>query len=563
MCDHVNIICMAIPFIRRAFTLASILLNCLLPRICRAFPAGAALLSLLILCNDNALCASSPQQARIGVLANWGVKKCAEDWAPMILALKKALPHVDFTLVPLPFEAVEDAVADAQIDFAVVNPAIYVNLEVTHDVIRIATLINQAAGRSASRFGGVFFTRADRADITTFDQIRGKSLAATSSSSLGGWLMGAYTLQQNDIDPARDLSSLHFLEAHDQVVRSVLDARYDVGTARTDTLERMEAAGKLRMADLKILTPPGFRQDPTFPFLHSTRLVPEWPFAKLRHTPEPLAKSVAAALLLMQPRANEQGTHGNQWTVPLPYESIHEIMRSLKVAPYEQFGQVLVGDFITQHPKLVTAMAVMLVALLVLVAYFRSLNRRLHAALRQVRETEIELTRQANTDGLTGLCNRKWFNEVIETEIGRALRYKRPLAMILMDLDHFKAINDKFGHPVGDKVLIAVAGMIGSSVRRGDVAARVGGEEFAILLPETNIEAAALMAERIRASLETTVLVQVGQTDVRCTVSIGVADVCPSIQNHSALYTAVDEALYQAKRLGRNRVEKSSACAWS
>lgn len=480
----------------------------------------------------------------------------------MILALSQALPDVDFTLVPLPFEAVDEAVADAQIDFAVVNPAIYVNLEVTHDVIRIATLINQAAGRSASRFGGVFFTRADRGDITTFDQIRGKSLAATSSSSLGGWLMGAYTLQQNDIDPARDLSSLQFHEAHDQVVRSVLDASADVGTARTDTLERMEAAGKLRLSDLRILTPVGFRQDPTFPFFHSTRLVPEWPFAKLRHTPEPLAKSVAAALLLMQPRPGERATHGSLWTVPLPYESIHEIMRSLKVAPYEQFGQVLVGDFITQHPKLVAGMAAMLLALLMLVGYFRSLNRRLHSALRQVRETESELIRQANTDGLTGLCNRKWFNEIIETEIGRALRYKRPLAMLLMDLDHFKAVNDKFGHPVGDQVLIAVADRIRSSVRRGDVAARVGGEEFAILLPETSIEAAALMAERIRASLENTVLVRVGQSPVGCTVSIGVADVCPSIQNHSALYKAVDEALYQAKRLGRNRVEKSTVCAW-
>jgi len=517
---------------------------------------------MLLLGGGNALCASSPQQARIGVLANWGVEKCIEDWTPMILALRQALPHVDFTLVPLPFEAVEDAVADAKIDFAVVNPAIYVNLEVTHDVIRIATLINQAAGRSASKFGGVIFTRADRSDIVSFEHIRGKRMAATEARSLGGWLMAAYALQQYGIDPFNDLS-LEFVGAHDQVVRSVQRGSADVGTARTDTLERMEAAGKLRLSDLRILTPPGFRQDPTFPFLHSTRLVPEWPFAKLPHTPEPLAKAVAAALLMMQPREGERPTHGSLWTVPLPYESIHEIMRSLKVAPYEQFGQVLLGDFITQHSRLVMIMGAMLAGLLALVAYFRSLNRRLHAALRQVQEKEIELIRQANTDGLTGLCNRKWFNEVIETEIGRALRYTRPLAMILMDLDHFKAVNDKFGHPVGDAVLMAVADRIGASVRQGDVAARVGGEEFAILLPETNIEAAALMAERFRKELAQAVLAYAGQTPVSCTVSIGVADVCPSIQNHSALYTAVDEALYQAKRLGRNRVEKSSACSWS
>ncbi|MFP5221490.1 MAG: diguanylate cyclase [Acidobacteriota bacterium] len=528
----------------------------MLPRNFGQFLIGAATLPVLFLCWETAVSASGAPQARIGVLANWGVEKCAEDWNPMILALRQALPGVDFTLVPLPFEAVEEAVAGARIDFAVVNPAIYVNLEVTHDVIRIATFINQAVGRTASRFGGVFFTRADRQDIRSFDQIRGKRLAATAPSSLGGWLMGSYTLQQNGLDPGKDLAELQFHDAHDQVIRSVLDGSADVGTARTDTLERMEASGKLNLSDLRILTPAGFRPDPTFPFLHSTRLVPEWPFAKLSHTSESLAKSVAAALLLME-------TQGSQWTVPLPYESIHEIMRSLKVAPYEQFGQVSVGDFILQHSRLVMAMAGMLLALLVLVAYFRSLNRRLQAALHKVREAEIELTRQANTDGLTGLCNRKWFNEVIETEICRALRYERPLAMILMDLDHFKAINDKYGHPVGDDVLIAVADRIRTSVRRGDVAARVGGEEFAVLLPETGILAAALMAERIRAEIAASVLARSGNNPVGCTVSIGVADVCPSIQNHSALYTAVDEALYQAKRLGRNRVEKSHACAWS
>ncbi len=520
----------------------------------------AALAAVLAFWNVPIAASALPQTVRIGVLANRGEEKCRKDWGAMIQTLQNAQPNFEFLLVPLTFEAVDEAVDKAMVDFIVVNPAIYVNLEVTRDVIRIATLINRAAGRSSAKFGGVLFARAERADIQDFHQIKGKRLVATSPGSLGGWIMGWSTLLLAGIDPYRDASSLVFCAEHDKVVDSVLNGQADVGTVRTDTLERMVAEGKLRMADLKILTPPGFKPDPTFPFVYSTQLVPEWPFASLKHTPPALAKTVAATLLLMPSREDVVNAQGLQWTVPLPYESIHEILRELRVAPYEQFGKVRVGDFIEQNTLPVATLVALVVGLLMSVGYFRTLNQRLRVALRRLREAEIELTRQANTDGLTAMCNRKRFNEIVENEIGRALRYKRPLSMILLDLDHFKAINDKFGHPVGDEVLIAVAGRVSSTVRKGDVAARIGGEEFAVLLPETEINSAALLAERIRSEMAGAPLALCGHEPVNCTVSIGVADVCPSIQNHSALYTAVDEALYSAKRQGRNRVEKSSVC---
>ncbi|WP_243358947.1 sensor domain-containing diguanylate cyclase [Fundidesulfovibrio terrae] len=498
---------------------------------------------------------------RIGILANRGIANCLEDWGGMIRSVAKALPEYDFTLVPLPFESVDDAVVAGSIDFVVANPAIYVNLEVRHDVIRIATLINHAAGRASDRFGGVFFTRADRKGIDTLGDLRGKKLVATARYSLGGWLMGWHTLRQHGVDPDTELASLWFASTHNDAVDAVLGGQADAGVVRTDTLERMAAEGLLRLDDIKVITPPGFRPDPTFPFLYSTDLVPEWPFAKLSHTSDELARRMAAALLTMRPgQGHAVGHEGCEWTVPLPYESIHAIMRELRVPPYEEFGRVSVRDFIGQHLPLVLLVVLLLMSLTASVAYFRSFNKRLHLAMDKLRQAEAELTVQANTDILTGLRNRKRFNEIVEREIVRALRYKRPLAMILLDLDHFKSINDRFGHPVGDSVLIAVAGLIASLVRKTDFAARIGGEEFAVLMPETGLEDAADTAERIRAEVESAVLAQTTSGPASLTVSIGVADVCPSIQNYSSLYTAADQALYMAKKSGRNRVEKSTAC---
>jgi diguanylate cyclase (GGDEF)-like protein len=522
------------------------------------FLSLAVLLALLV--PSRGYCDDAPdvKKIRIGILANMGLERFAGDWGGMTRALERKLPEYEITLVPLPFEAVDAAVRDATVDFVVVNPAIYVNLEVRHNVTRIATLINHVAGRTADRFGGVFFTLAERSDISTLKDIRGKKVGATARFSLGGWLMGLYTLRRSGIDPDTELASLWFANTHDEVVRAVLDGRADVGMVRTDTLERMAADGRVRLEDVKVLLPAGFKPDPFFPFLHSTELVPEWPFAKLKHTSDELARTVAAALLTMRPGQNRSsGMGGCEWTVPQSYESIRAIMRELHVQPYENFGKVTVEDFITQHLALVLVIAVLLVSLAISVAYFRRLNTRLNMAMDKLRKAEAELIVQANTDILTGLSNRRCFNEVVEREIGRALRYGRSLGMLLLDLDCFKSINDKYGHLVGDSALIAVSKLIVANVRKTDCAARIGGEEFAVLMPETDLEHVACTAERIRSQIEAAVLVQAVPGPVSCTVSIGLAEVCPSIQNYSALFSAADQALYLAKANGRNRVEKS------
>lgn len=160
-----------------------------------------------------------------------------------------------------------------------------------------------------------------------------------------------------------------------------------------------------------------------------------------------------------------------------------------------------------------------------------------------------ELARRATTDALTGLLNQGEFQRRLQLEYARALRYGRPLALVMFDLDHFKAINDSHGHQVGDRTLRAVAEAMVPQVRPQDVLGRVGGEEFALVLPETAPPEARLVADRLRATVET-----LEHDDLpRITVSAGVAGMVddPGID---ALYADADRALYEAKRAGRNRV---------
>ncbi|WP_342117340.1 GGDEF domain-containing protein [Pseudoduganella sp. OTU4001] len=170
-----------------------------------------------------------------------------------------------------------------------------------------------------------------------------------------------------------------------------------------------------------------------------------------------------------------------------------------------------------------------------------------------VLERTAEQSRLANTDSLTGLANRRHFMEHGSREVSRARRYRQPLAMLLLDIDHFKEINDNFGHPAGDKVIAAVANACRTSGRGSDLAGRIGGEEFAVLLPETNAIAAQLAAERLRRKIADLDLAAHGITRA-ITASIGVAVLQGSETALEALLARADQALYLAKQTGRNRV---------
>jgi diguanylate cyclase (GGDEF)-like protein len=160
-----------------------------------------------------------------------------------------------------------------------------------------------------------------------------------------------------------------------------------------------------------------------------------------------------------------------------------------------------------------------------------------------------QLDRAARTDGLTGLLNRRAFDEALAVELERARRTGAPMSLIIADLDRFKAVNDHFGHTAGDAVLRAASDSIAESIRRIDVSARVGGEEFAVICPGCTPADAVGLAERIRNRISESL----GGVEIRVTISLGVATYPDHAPDAGALFDQADSACYRAKRLGRNR----------
>jgi diguanylate cyclase (GGDEF)-like protein len=178
-------------------------------------------------------------------------------------------------------------------------------------------------------------------------------------------------------------------------------------------------------------------------------------------------------------------------------------------------------------------------------------------ALENVRLHRL-VERQASTDGLTELANRRLFEEALAAEISRAERFGGTIALVLADLDDFKQVNDRYGHQTGDDVLRAFADILRETVRDIDVAARYGGEEFAVLLPQTDLEGAERLAERLRETMAERRLMLDPGTSFRVTASFGVA-AFPDAPTPAALFAAADEALYRAKSEGKNRVVAGTA----
>ncbi|MDP1989797.1 MAG: diguanylate cyclase [Syntrophales bacterium] len=225
--------------------------------------------------------------------------------------------------------------------------------------------------------------------------------------------------------------------------------------------------------------------------------------------------------------------------------------RALVGAPI-RWGDELLGiiDTMAYLPHQYTQMDLDILGMFAAQAALAIRNARLYQKIGQI----------SVTDELTDLFNRRGFFQLGEREFERALRFGRPLSALMLDIDHFKRVNDTYGHPVGDKVLQALADCIRQNTRGIDVAGRYGGEEFTLLLPETDLPVAIQIAERLRQSIaDLRIPICRGKGDtppiqIRINVSIGVAFMQPDIPNLSILIERADQALYRAKDSGRNRV---------
>jgi diguanylate cyclase (GGDEF)-like protein len=169
-------------------------------------------------------------------------------------------------------------------------------------------------------------------------------------------------------------------------------------------------------------------------------------------------------------------------------------------------------------------------------------------------QLQQQLELRSNTDPLTGVSNRRHFMPLLEREVSMAGRMEQKVSLVIVDIDHFKSINDAYGHPAGDEVIRKVAALCGGACRARDVVARIGGEEFAILLPDCDLDQAAMVAERVRQATDKALFVVHGREPIRFTASLGVAEFGGSDGSALDLFARADAALYAAKAAGRNRV---------
>ena len=172
-------------------------------------------------------------------------------------------------------------------------------------------------------------------------------------------------------------------------------------------------------------------------------------------------------------------------------------------------------------------------------------KRQLEAANQQLQELALR-------DGLTGLLNRRYWEQCLEREFARHMRYESPASLVIFDIDHFKRFNDTYGHQLGDEVIREVSRLTKLFARETDFAGRYGGEEFVVLLPDTELNGAAQFAERLRSAIER-LQIEHGDELLKVTISLGVAEIRDSMINHTILIEEADKALYQSKEGGRNR----------
>jgi diguanylate cyclase (GGDEF)-like protein/PAS domain S-box-containing protein len=288
--------------------------------------------------------ATAAEPVRIGVLAYRPKAQTLAQWQPLAQALKQAIPERDFRVEAYSFPELEAAVARKQVDFVLTNPGHFVLISHQQKLSApLATLVNDVHGTPSASFGGVVFSLRGRG-LDTPERLHGKTVAFTSTMSLGGYQMQALALREAGLDLKRDTLWLTTGAPHDKVVQAVLSGRADAGLVRTGLLEELAGEGRLRLEDIEVMHLPD-TPDGQLPWLTTTELYPEWPFVALAGVDAALAKRVAVALLQLPhdaPLTRAMGIHG--FTIPADYGSIEHLLLTLRMPPFDRGPAFTLSD---------------------------------------------------------------------------------------------------------------------------------------------------------------------------------------------------------------------------
>lgn len=445
-------------------------------------------------------------------------------------------------------DQIEEAIQAGQLDLVFTNPTHYVSLLQKYDFTgALVTLVSLTSGQPTSQLGGVIVTRADNLKIQTLADLKGERILIPGTRFLGGYQTQAYELLQAGIRLPRDAQVIE-AGSHDAVIKKLLNNEGNVGFVRTGIIEELIAEGKLDQSLLRIVTP---REYKFFPYLVSTRLYPEWAMVAMPHIKKDRLRKLAVALMTLDPlHPDTQMASFGGFEPPQDYSQVEDIMRALRSAPFDKAEPVTLEAIWIQHRYAVLVFFVAAFVVTILMV-------RLYNSNRIIKIQHVKLGHMARIDGLTGIGNRRKFDEVLNREWERSQRDGLPISLIMIDVDHFKLYNDKYGHQQGDECLRQIAKTIQSTLGRpSDIVTRYGGEEFVCILPSTGLEGSNLKAEQIRKAVLALGLPHSSSPTLTIvTVSLGVATLfADKALTTESLIKDADNQLYLAKRSGRNQV---------
>jgi phosphate/phosphite/phosphonate ABC transporter binding protein len=273
-------------------------------------------------------CSSTAQAAKLGVLALRGKEAAIKSWGPLTDYLTQETGE-KFELVPLGFDKVFSSVYLMKVDYVIVNSGFSSILIKKYGVKPLATRLNYRQGRALKEFGGVIFVKTD-SPIKDVADIKGKSFMVVDMASFGGAQMAFRHLIDKGINPFKDFASMPIGGTHDKVVMSVLNGKADAGTIRSDIIEQMEAEGKIKMSDIRVLD----KVKDDFAFVHSTILYPEWPIGATKKSNAALNSRVTNALLALKPdHPAAKASKSAGWTQPLDYTPVADCLGIVSNAP--------------------------------------------------------------------------------------------------------------------------------------------------------------------------------------------------------------------------------------
>lgn len=348
---------------------------------------------------------ASNKLVKIGVLAYRPKAETLAHWKPLENYFKKTIPQRNFIIEAFTVLELDNAIATRKIDFVLTNPGSYIQLKERYNLSSpLASLIKQTDQHTLTAFAGVIFTLATRTDINQLKDLQNQHIAVTNTYSLGGYQMQSFALFQAGLPLPKPEQLLITGMPHDNVVDAVLNKQADIGFVRTGVLEALQQEHNLDLSRLKIINKQNI---PSFPYLLSTRLYPEWPIAALSHIDSHLANQFTAALLLFH-NSTEKVSGVIGFNIPMNYAPVEGILRTLRAPPFDSAPHFTLLDIWKRYPFQIIIATIALLLILVLGLYLLIFNRRIIQQRLQIIEKVEQHSTLLNAlaEGVYGLDNQ-------------------------------------------------------------------------------------------------------------------------------------------------------------